>query len=192
MAVHKLLVKSKCKQDSQNVSTKLLSLLDKILPYSGLSRAVCTVRVNQIAEFSYVTLITLWPILCTSWCCAVWQSSDHFWCCWEKEWGVKSSLIYRRGWRRTDIIIICWTIQPCKPCNCTHLQFWPCIWNFSMWLCDWLNFLGTRHHMAMLPDPFSIFPKGVWAWDYTVCKLMTSTLCNTRVLRKTNSAICLK
>ena len=27
------------------------------LPYIGLSRAVCTVRANQIAEFSYVTLI---------------------------------------------------------------------------------------------------------------------------------------
>ena len=86
-------VKSKCKQDSQNVCTKLLSLPDNTLPYSGLSRAVCTVHVNQIAEFSYVTLITLWPILCTSWCFAVWQSSDHVWCCWEKEWGVKSSLI---------------------------------------------------------------------------------------------------
>ena len=27
------------------------------VPYNGLSRAVCTVRANQIAEFSYVTLI---------------------------------------------------------------------------------------------------------------------------------------
>ena len=28
--------------------------------------------------------------LCTRWCCAVWQSSDHVWCCWEKEWDLKS------------------------------------------------------------------------------------------------------
>ena len=46
------------------------------VPYNGLSRVVCTMHANQIAEFSYVTLIASWPILCTSWCCAVWQSSD--------------------------------------------------------------------------------------------------------------------
>ena len=28
--------------------------------------------------------------LCTRWWCAVWQSSDHDWCCWKKEWGLKS------------------------------------------------------------------------------------------------------
>ena len=38
--------------------------------------------------------------------------------------------------------------------------------NISMWLRDWLNSFGTRHCMAVLPDPFSIFPKGVWARDY--------------------------
>ena len=27
---------------------------------------------------------------------------------------------------------------------------------------------GTNHCMAVLPDPFSIFPKGVWARDYAV------------------------
>ena len=32
------------------------------VPYNGLSRAVCTVRANQIAEFSYVTLIASCPI----------------------------------------------------------------------------------------------------------------------------------
>ena len=32
------------------------------VPYNGLSRAVCTVRANQIAQFSYVTLIASWPI----------------------------------------------------------------------------------------------------------------------------------
>ena len=34
------------------------------VPYNGLSRAVCTVRANQIAEFSYVTLIA-WDSLCS-------------------------------------------------------------------------------------------------------------------------------
>ena len=32
------------------------------LPYNGLSRAVCTVRANQIAEFTYVTLVASWLI----------------------------------------------------------------------------------------------------------------------------------
>jgi len=36
------------------------------------------VYANQIAEFSYVTLIFTWSNHCTSWCwcCAVWQSPD--------------------------------------------------------------------------------------------------------------------
>ena len=32
------------------------------LPYNGLSGAVCTVLANQIAEFTYVTLIASWLI----------------------------------------------------------------------------------------------------------------------------------
>ena len=54
-------------------------------PYNGLSHTISTMRANRIAEFSYITLITLWSILCTGLCCAVWQSSDHVSCCWEKD-----------------------------------------------------------------------------------------------------------
>jgi len=40
--------------------------------------------------------------------------------------------------------------------------------NISMWLRDGLNSSVTRHCMAVLPDPFLIFPKVVWARDYIV------------------------
>ena len=37
--------------------------------------------------------------------------------------------------------------------------------HIGAWLHNWLNSFVTRHCMAVLPDPFSIFPKGVWARD---------------------------
>ena len=42
----------------------------------GWQHCVCRVCMNQVTEFSYVTLISTWINVFTSWCCVVWQRSD--------------------------------------------------------------------------------------------------------------------
>ena len=42
----------------------------------GWQHCACRVCMNQDTEFSYVTLISTWINILTSWCCVIWQRSD--------------------------------------------------------------------------------------------------------------------
>ena len=50
--------------------------------------------------------------------------------------------------------------------HASHATVQPSILTINIGM--WLRWIPLAHCMAVLPDPFLIFLKGVWAWDYSL------------------------